>query len=78
MFAYETNACKSSVSFIFCGKERSFHFVNIPIIVIKPEASVECNFVTEAFFNTSLGCMAQARTCSERICENICNCAGRI
>ena len=39
-FTYETNACKFSTSFIFCGNERSFHIVNTSIIVIKPEASL--------------------------------------
>ena len=43
VFAHETRACKFSTSFNFnfCGKERSFHIVNIPIMVIKPEASVK-------------------------------------
>ena len=50
LFAYETNACKFSTSFNFCGRERSFHIVNIPIIVIKPEACFKCDFVTEVFF----------------------------
>ena len=31
MFTYETKACKFSASFNFCGKERSFHIVSIPI-----------------------------------------------
>ena len=50
MFTYETNVFMFSMNFNFCGKERSFHFVNIPIIVIKPEGSFKCDFVTEAFF----------------------------
>ena len=49
MFTDETNPCKYSTSFNFCGKERSFHIVSIPIIVIKPKASFKCDFVTEAF-----------------------------
>ena len=52
MFADKTNASKFSTSLNFCGVGRSFHFVNIPIILIKPKASFECIFVTEAFFIT--------------------------
>ena len=49
MFSYETIACKISTSFNFWGKERSFHIVNRPIIVIKPKTSYKCDFVTEVF-----------------------------
>ena len=52
MFTNETNLCKFSTSFYFCGKELSFHIVDIPIIVIKLKASFNFDFVTEAFFIT--------------------------
>ena len=41
VFTYETNAGKFYTSFIFFAKERFFHIVNRPIIVIKPNTSVE-------------------------------------
>ena len=34
VFTSETNACNFSTTFNFCGKERFFHIVNIPIIAI--------------------------------------------
>ena len=37
MFAYETNAFKFSTSFNFCGKERFFHIVNIPITKLQTD-----------------------------------------
>ena len=52
VFAFVTNVRKFSTSFYFCGEERFFHVINIPIIVIKPKTSFEWNFVTEVFLVT--------------------------
>ena len=49
MFTYETNEFKFSTRFNFCGKERSVHIVNIPIVVIKPEAYFKWDFLAKAF-----------------------------
>ena len=49
MFAHETNACKFPTSCNFSVKEGSFRIVNIPIIVIKPEASLKWDSLAETF-----------------------------
>ena len=63
VFTYETNACKFSTNFNFCGKEWSFHILDIPLIVIKSEASFKWGFVTKTFLIAkfsvySLTCLA--------------------
>ena len=58
VFTYETNACKFSTSFNFCGKERFCHIVDIPIILIKPEASFRRDLVKKLSLSLSLTCMA--------------------
>ena len=78
VFTYKINLRRFSTSFNFCGKERSFHFVNIPITVINPGASLKWVFVEKVFFWLNFACMAYARTWSVRICEKMDAWAGRV